>query len=79
MSIRTKYLDDSIESLVLEGDIRQVVLVAAGMDARAFRLRWPEDAVVYEVDHSALFEVKEHRLAEQGAEPSWTGGWWAPT
>ncbi|OLZ62599.1 methyltransferase [Streptomyces sp. IMTB 2501] len=70
VAIRTKYLDDAITSHVLEGGIRQVVLVAAGMDARAFRLRWPQDAVVYEVDHAALFEVKEGRLAERHAKPA---------
>ncbi|GAB2745854.1 SAM-dependent methyltransferase [Kitasatospora kifunensis] len=70
VSIRTRYLDDAIEAQVLGGGIRQVVLIAAGMDARAFRLGWPKDAVVYEVDHSALFEVKESRLAALGAAPA---------
>ncbi|MEV0280392.1 SAM-dependent methyltransferase [Streptomyces sp. NPDC050610] len=70
VSIRTKYLDDAIATHVRDGGIRQVVLIAAGMDARAFRLTWPTDAVVYEVDHSALFEVKERRLAEVDAKPS---------
>lgn len=67
VAIRTKYLDDTIESVLASTPIRQVVLVAAGMDARAFRLSWPEDTVVYEVDHAALHAEKRSRLAELGA------------
>jgi methyltransferase (TIGR00027 family) len=68
VAIRTRYLDDAIADLTASG-IRQVVLVAAGMDTRAQRLPWPEGTVVYEVDHEALIGEKEKRLAQIGAPP----------
>ncbi|KAA2264200.1 SAM-dependent methyltransferase [Solihabitans fulvus] len=67
ITIRTKFLDDSIAEL--DNGIAQVVLIAAGMDTRAFRLDWPEGTVVYEVDHGALLAEKDRRLAALGARP----------
>lgn len=69
VAIRTRFLDDTISALLSSTPIRQVVLVAAGMDARAFRLRWPEDTTVYEVDHKALLDDKRRRLSRLGAQP----------
>jgi methyltransferase (TIGR00027 family) len=70
VAIRTRFLDDTIELLLSSTPIRQVVLVAAGMDARAFRLTWPEGTVVYEVDHEALLDEKQRRLSRLGAQPA---------
>ncbi|RFU83335.1 SAM-dependent methyltransferase [Streptomyces triticagri] len=69
ISIRTKYLDDAISSALADGGIDQVVLIAAGMDTRAFRLDWPEDVTVYEADHGPLIEEKRRRLDALGAVP----------
>ncbi|MFF3750930.1 class I SAM-dependent methyltransferase [Streptomyces sp. NPDC002018] len=69
ISIRTKFLDDSILSTLAEGRVQQVVLIAAGMDTRAFRLDWPAGVQVYEVDHGPLIEEKRRRIAALGAEP----------
>jgi methyltransferase (TIGR00027 family) len=68
IAIRVKFLDDFVMNLVSE-NIRQVVMPAAGMDARAFRLAWPEGTTLYELDHSELMEVKEAILTQEGAEP----------
>lgn len=70
VAIRTKYLDDAIESILADTAIRQVVLVAAGMDTRAFRMSWPVGTVVYEVDHEALHAEKRTRMAKLGAQPT---------
>ncbi|MFJ7152240.1 SAM-dependent methyltransferase [Streptomyces sp. NPDC100445] len=70
IAIRTKYLDDSIETILRDSGIRQVVLIAAGMDTRAYRLDWPPGVTVYEVDHRALVAEKGRRLAELGARPA---------
>jgi len=59
VAIRTRYLDDVINATVMKGTIRQVVLIAAGMDARAFRLEWPQEATVFEVDHTELHQEKQ--------------------
>lgn len=66
VAVRTRYLDDAITDAVSSG-IRQVVLIAAGMDTRAFRLDLPDDVTMYEVDHQALVDEKEKRLAQIGA------------
>lgn len=72
IAIRTRYLDDSIREILAENDIRQIVFVAAGMDTRPFRLEWPGDATVYEVDFPALLAEKRRRLTELGAQPKVT-------
>ncbi|MFD7904831.1 class I SAM-dependent methyltransferase [Kitasatospora sp. NPDC059747] len=69
ISIRTRYLDDAIRDILAEGGIRQVVLIAAGMDTRAFRLNWPDGTELYEVDHGPLITEKRRRLDALGAEP----------
>ncbi|MEV0635591.1 SAM-dependent methyltransferase [Streptomyces sp. NPDC050619] len=67
IAIRTKYFDDAIESVLRDTAVDQIVLVAAGMDTRAFRLTWPEHATVHEVDHDALIDEKRARLGRLNA------------
>jgi methyltransferase (TIGR00027 family) len=50
--------------------VRQVVLLAAGLDARAFRLDWPAGTRVFELDLPDLLAVKEQVLASSGATPT---------
>jgi methyltransferase (TIGR00027 family) len=69
VTIRTRYLDDAIEKTVREYGIRQVVLVAAGMDTRGFRLKFPAEVTLYEIDHADLLETKDQILSEVGARP----------
>jgi methyltransferase (TIGR00027 family) len=58
-SILTRYYDDALQSAIAELALTQVVLLGAGMDARAFRLRWPAKLVFFEVDEGAVFDYKE--------------------
>jgi methyltransferase (TIGR00027 family) len=69
VAIRTRFFDDAIARLVTAPGIDQVVLVAAGMDTRAFRLSWPAGVTVFEIDHGSLLTVKATRLAEARARP----------
>ncbi|MBB5077131.1 SAM-dependent methyltransferase [Nonomuraea endophytica] len=66
--LRTRYFDDRLTEAAAAG-IRQVVLLAAGLDTRAFRLDWPEDLALFEVDLPDLVAFKEKVLADQGAQP----------
>src|SRR5215472_15255157 len=50
LSIRTRFFDDALLGAVGDLPAAQVVLLAAGMDARAFRLSWPVGVALYEVD-----------------------------
>ena len=49
--------------------IRQVVILAAGLDARAYRLPWPAGTVVYEIDQPEVIAFKTTTLTGLGAEP----------
>ena len=69
VAIRTRCHDDLAARCAAEG-VRQVVLLGAGMDARAFRLSWPAGTTVFECDHAELLDQKQRLLAEQGAVPA---------
>lgn len=69
LSIRTRFFDDFIVRAVTERGVRQVVMLAAGMDARAFRFDWPGDLRWFEVDRPEIFDRKETVLAGMGAAP----------
>ena len=71
MGLRTKYFDDYLLAAVASG-VRQVVILASGLDARAYRLDWPADTVVYEIDQPQVIEFKTRTLADLGAEPTAT-------
>lgn len=62
-AVRTAYLDEQLLRAAREG-CRQVVLLAAGMDTRAFRLNWPEETRVFDVDFAEVLRFKL-RVLEQ--------------
>ena len=69
MACRTRFYDRFFLEAALSG-IEQVVIVAAGLDARAYRLSWPTGTVVYEVDMPEVIEFKTRTLSDLGAEPT---------
>lgn len=69
MGLRTRFFDQFFLDAVGAG-VRQVVILAAGLDARAYRLPWPEGTVVYEVDMPDVIEFKTATLRGLGAEPT---------
>jgi methyltransferase (TIGR00027 family) len=69
MAARTKFFDEFFLDATAAG-IRQVVILASGLDARAYRLPWPAGTVVYEVDQPQVIEFKTTALAKIGAEPT---------
>ncbi|MBF6327777.1 class I SAM-dependent methyltransferase [Nocardia transvalensis] len=64
-SARTKYFDDYFRAAADTG-IRQVVILAAGLDSRAYRLPWPDGTVVYELDRPQVLEFKRETLSDNG-------------
>lgn len=68
MAIRTRFFDDWLGDVVGQG-VRQVVLVAAGMDTRAFRLTWPHGTRLWELDRPELLAAKRELLEGAGARP----------
>ncbi|HTX94406.1 MAG TPA: class I SAM-dependent methyltransferase [Mycobacterium sp.] len=71
MAVRTKYFDDYFLNATRDG-VRQVVILASGLDSRAYRLPWPAGMVVYEIDQPRVIEFKTNTLAGIGAEPAAT-------
>jgi methyltransferase (TIGR00027 family) len=62
IEVRTRWLDDQIALGVGRG-IQQLVILAAGMDARAYRLSLPTGTRVFELDHFEVLQDKEVKLA----------------
>jgi methyltransferase (TIGR00027 family) len=69
MAVRTKFFDEFFLDATKAG-IKQAVILASGLDARAFRLPWPAQTVVYEVDQPQVIEFKSRTLGELGATPT---------
>ncbi|OBI94547.1 class I SAM-dependent methyltransferase [Mycobacterium asiaticum] len=69
MAVRTKFFDDFFLDAARAG-ITQAVILAAGLDSRAYRLPWPARTVVYEVDQPQVVEFKSRTMAELGAAPT---------
>jgi len=67
IAIRTRFFDDFLQRVTGEHAIRQVVLMAAGMDTRAFRLSWPEKTRFFELDQPQVLQYKEQILRSVGA------------
>ncbi len=66
--VQTRFFDDFFTAAGNAG-IRQAVIVAAGLDSRAYRLDWPDGTTVFEVDLPKVLEFKGRVMAEHGATP----------
>ncbi|MEZ0349679.1 class I SAM-dependent methyltransferase [Mycobacterium sp. pR1184] len=69
MGIRTRFFDDFFVTAAAAG-VRQVVILASGLDTRAYRLPWPDATTVFEIDQSQVIEFKSATLAGLGADPT---------
>ncbi|MGA8328942.1 MAG: class I SAM-dependent methyltransferase, partial [Mycobacterium sp.] len=69
LAVRTKFFDEFFVNAARAG-IGQAVILAAGLDARAYRLPWPAGTVVYEVDQFQVVTFKTETMARLGAEPT---------
>lgn len=69
MAVRTRFYDGLFTNAAAAG-VRQAVILASGLDTRAYRLGWPAAMVVYEIDQPAVIEFKTSTLAGLGATPA---------
>ncbi len=69
ITVRTRFFDDFFVQAG-ESGIRQAVILASGLDTRAYRLPWPADARVFEIDQPQVIAFKTRTLADLGAEPT---------
>lgn len=70
MIIRMRYFDDFLQRITTEYSISQVVLLAAGLDTRAFRLAWPEGVTLFELDLPSVIAYKDQILLAANAQPN---------
>jgi methyltransferase (TIGR00027 family) len=70
-AVRTHFFDEYFRAAVDAG-IRQVVILAAGLDSRAYRLEWPVDTTLYEIDQPQVLAYKTGTLESAGAAPKAT-------
>ena len=69
VAVRTRFFDDFLLDAGASG-VRQAVILAAGLDSRAYRLPWPAGTTVFEIDQPDVIAFKSRVLAEHGASPT---------
>ena len=67
-AVRTHFFDEFFTAAAGAG-IRQIVILASGLDSRAYRLQWPAGTTVYELDQRKVLEYKAATLNQHGATP----------
>jgi methyltransferase (TIGR00027 family) len=79
MAVRTRFFDDfflaatgaaPVATSGTGAGVRQAVILASGLDSRAYRLPWPDGTVVYEIDQPRVIEAKTAAMADIGAIPT---------
>jgi methyltransferase (TIGR00027 family) len=71
LAVRTRFIDRFVSDAAAAG-IHQVVILASGLDARGYRLSWPSDMTVFEIDQPEVIAFKTATPAALGAEPTVT-------
>ncbi|MBB3753426.1 methyltransferase (TIGR00027 family) [Mycolicibacterium sp. BK634] len=69
MAVRTRYFDDFLLGATAAG-IRQAVILASGLDTRSYRLAWPAETEVFEIDQPGVIDFKTSTLRGLGATPT---------
>ncbi|MGD1173044.1 class I SAM-dependent methyltransferase [Mycobacterium seoulense] len=72
LAARTRYIDAFFAEAGAQQNpaIRQVVILASGLDARAYRLPWAAGTTVFEIDQPQVIEFKTATIADLGAKPT---------
>lgn len=70
IAVRTKFFDDFFLEATQESGIRQAVILASGLDSRAYRLPWPTNTTVFEIDQATVIDFKSRVLSDLGASPA---------
>jgi methyltransferase (TIGR00027 family) len=68
MAVRTRWFDNLFADAAAAG-VRQAVILAAGLDARGYRLDWPHGTTVYELDQPEVIDFKTKTLTDLAAMP----------
>ncbi len=68
IAVRTRWFDNLFADAAAAG-VRQAVILAAGLDARGYRLDWPHGTTVYELDQPEVIDFKTKTLTDLAAKP----------
>lgn len=68
LGVRSRFFDTYIDEATSSG-VDQIVLLAAGLDTRAFRMDLPSGCDLFEVDQPKVLQFKDTVLDDQGARP----------
>ena len=68
-AVRTHFFDHFFTEATDAG-IRQIVILASGLDSRAYRLDWPAGTVVYEIDQPKVLAYKAQTLDDNAVKPA---------
>lgn len=66
IAVRTRFFDDVFTNAARDG-ITQAVILASGLDTRAYRMSWPAGSVVFELDQPQVIEFKTRVMADLGS------------
>ncbi|MBV9515031.1 MAG: class I SAM-dependent methyltransferase, partial [Mycobacteriaceae bacterium] len=69
MAVRTRFFDEFFLNAARDG-VQQAVILASGLDARAYRLPWPPGTTVYEIDQPQVIDFKTRAMRQQGVPPT---------
>jgi len=69
VGVRTRFFDEYFTAATAAG-VHQAVILAAGLDARAFRLDWAPETDLYEIDQPMVLDFKQRVLDTRGAKPN---------
>lgn len=69
MAVRTQFFDEFLTDAMTAG-VRQAVILACGLDTRAYRLVWPPGTTIYELDQPGVVEFKARTMSDLGAAPA---------
>jgi methyltransferase (TIGR00027 family) len=67
-AVRTHFFDEHFAKAAAAG-IRQIVILASGLDSRAYRIEWPEGTTVFEIDQPKVLQYKAETLADNDVKP----------
>ena len=70
IAVRTRFFDDFFLEATRAAPVRQAVILASGLDSRAYRLPWPTHTTVFEIDQAPVIDFKSRVLSDLGAAPT---------
>jgi methyltransferase (TIGR00027 family) len=68
-AVRTHFFDEYFANAAAAG-IHQIVILASGLDSRAYRIDWPDVTTIFEIDQPKVLEYKAATLADHGVKPA---------